>query len=211
MVDILEVIRKQQLRSAKASISFGESQDRIVSSRAAEVKECLREVKTGQPVALSETRMASMYYRMLDEYERSPRVRMASQTNKRGLALWKRVVKACNSSGVDPETYLKSQFAYFRKHFGTYPKVYQLATEQAIERAVAFSGDSSKRVIATSKPNRTDIASVMRTAENQMQAICRAQKISREEVYRNLVIPGIITFPSVYLKSDPVYQKVKSE
>lgn len=44
-------------------------------------------------------------------------------------------------------------------------------------------------------------------AEQQIQRIMRRQKMTREEVYRTLVIPGDVYLPAQFMKQDPAYQR----
>jgi len=153
--------------------------------------------------------MAALYYRMVDEYGGSPAVRIPAETPRRGLSLWRRVVRSCGAAGVDPEPYMRAQFAYFHKCFGRIPKISQLATDKAQVRAIEYIATNKvQRRVVGAIEHKTDLADVMRNAEKLMQTICRAQGMTREEVYRNLVLPGLIGFPKQYLAADPVYRGV---
>jgi len=213
MTDILEVLRARRLRSIKASIAFNEKRDAMVSEKAKVVKETLSTLDGSEPKDVEEVRMAALYYRMVDEYYANPAIRMPHTMTSKGLSLWRRVVISCAEAGVDQEAYMRAQFDYFHKCFGRPPKIYQLATDKAQERAIAYvaANKVTKRVVGNDIRHKADVASVMRSAEKQMLTICRAQDMTREEVYRNLVIPGFITFPKVYLDADPIYKKVIDE
>ena len=118
MVDILELIRARQLKSIKASISYGEIVDSRVSQQAADVKEILAGEKDGQEDKLLGNNLAAFYYQMLDSYTGNPAIRVPATTKNRGLALWKRVGEACEKSQVDPKLFMKAQFEYFHRCFG---------------------------------------------------------------------------------------------
>jgi len=205
---IIEVLQAKVLRSTKASLAFSETRDALVSRKAQATKEFLKQDPELHSRAL-EQRMASLYYRMLDEYYVEPAIRMVNSPSKKGQALWKRVPVSCDATGVDPESYMRAQFAFFHKAYGRVPRVYQLATDKARERAISFSG--SKVKIMTDKKVSRNLPVIMRQAEKLMQDICRAQGLTREEVYRNLVVPGLMAFPREYLEADPVYKRVKDE
>lgn len=210
MSDILEVLRQRRLKSARSSVAFGEASDAAVSQRAKLAKATLAEINGNEvPKDAEELRMASIYYRMVDEYYAKSSIRMPSKVSKRGLALWRRVVRSCTESQVEPEQYLRAQFQYFHKAFGRPPELRQLATDNAKTRAREFAGVKGK-IVGNDIRHKGDIASIMRNAEKQMQDICRAQSMTREEVYRNLVLTGLMIFPKEYLAADPVYQKVKN-
>lgn len=210
MSDILKVLEQRRLRSAKSSMAFTERRDAIVSEKAKLVKATLADVSGDAPKDVEELRMAALFYRMLDEYFASPAIRMPTTATKRGLSLWRRVVRSCSEAGVDPEAYMRAQFDYFNKCFGRPPKLNQLATDKAQERAITYVAENKvqRKVIGNDIRHVADIATVMRSAEKQMLTICRAQSMTREEVYKKLVLTGLITFPKPYLAADPVYQKV---
>lgn len=208
MVDILELIRARQLKSIKASISYGEILDSRVSQQAAEVKEVLAGEKDGTGDKLLGDNLAAFYYQMLDSYTGNPAIRVPTSSKKRGLALWKRVGEACDKSQVEPKLFMKAQFEYFHKCFGKSPKVHQLATEGAIERAKLYTGCVIGNVVGNDIRHKGSLAGTMRFAEKQMREIQEAQGMTREEVYKNLVITGMILFPKEYLEADPIYQKL---
>jgi hypothetical protein len=213
-LNILEALKKRRLKAVKSSITYGETRDAIVSEKAKAVKVTLADLHgTEVPKDAEEIRISGFYYRMVDEYFAKPVIRMPTTMTKRGLALWRRVVISCKASGVDPELYMRAQFDYFNKHFGRPPEVFQLATENAQERAIQFAagGQTSKKIVGNDIRHKGDLASIMRIAEKQMQDVCRAQSLTREEVYKNLVIPGLLLFPKEYLEADPVYKRISSE
>jgi hypothetical protein len=48
-------------------------------------------------------------------------------------------------------------------------------------------------------------------AEQQIQRIMRRQKMTREDVYKTLVIPGDVYLPPAFLKQDPAYARALSD
>lgn len=206
----MEAVRKRRLRAAKASISYGETRDKILHEKAEQVKQLLTGTKDPQQCTL-ELQMAELYYKMLDEYYHKQSIRMPHTPNKRSLALWRRVATSCRQAQAEPEAYLRAQFSYFHKAFGKPPEVYQLATENAVTRAQTFEGNSKRKVIGNDIRHKGDFASIMRQGEQQMQQLCRAHDLTRAEVYRRFVLTGLFTFPKQYLEADPVYKQVQCE
>ncbi len=208
--NILEVLKERRLRSAKASITFSETRDAIISEKAKLIKVVLADLSGTEIHDAEEMRMAALFYRMMDEYYVSPAIKMPTTATPKGLSLWRRVVKSCGEAGVEPEAYLRAQFVFFNKAFGRPPKLHQLATTKAQERAIAYAAENNvvRRVVGNDIRHVSDPASVMRAAEQQMLTICRAQNMTREDVYKKLVVTGIIAFPKMYTDSDPVYRRV---
>lgn len=157
-----------------------------------------------------EDHLRTLYYDAVEKYHQKKMWAHKDLLKGRSLALWSRVRQKQEESGVSPEDFIKAQFVWYKKNFGRAPTVVQLATENAVIRAKEFGGFKGN-VVASAVEHKTSLAETFRLAEKSLQKICREQKMTREEVYRNLVIPGIITFPEKFLLADPVYKKVTDE
>lgn len=207
MVDVIEALKQQRLAAVKKSISFSEAHERRVISRAAQAKAVItgESPHAGSP-HFREYVMRDLYNKQLEAYTRKSV--FTTEMNPRALALWKRAVAACLTSKVDPETYIKAQFTYFHNTFKTYPTVLQLTTDAAIVRAASVKPET---VVSNNIAAEIDMSTLFRSCEKQMNEIMRAQQLTREQVYRRLVIPRLVMFPQAYLDADPLWKKVKSE
>lgn len=203
-MDILDAIKQYKLQSLNRSFSAKDRYDQEISTKAQLVKQST--FTTGDMENGVALQLRALYYLKMEEYY-GKKLHSKVTTSNRSLALWKRVEAACTKAGVPPDDYLTAQFVYFHKIFGTAPKLNQLATENAVMRA-RTAGESRGKVVGNDIRAKTSVSDVLRFAEKQMQEICKAQGMTRQEVYENLVVTGVIAFPAKYLDSDPVYQKV---
>jgi hypothetical protein len=209
-VDVIALIQKQKLTSIKRSISAAESHEARVSHNAARATAI---VAGKSPFAgkehFEEYVLRDIYMRTLEEYERKPNHAYTGQPfTPRGLALWRRVAACWKTSGVDPETYVRAQFTYFHNAFRKAPTAQQLATDAAVVRAASVV---VTKVTTNNIPATIDTADLFRCCEKQMSDVMRAQKMTREEVYRKLVMPGFLSFPEKYLNADPVWKQLQSK
>lgn len=204
-VDVMSVLREQRLRTLNRSFGQSERHDREVHQRAERASAIVTGTNphAGNP-HYEELVMRDIYNRELENYTRQ-RV-FTSDMNPRALALWRRVVKAWKLTGVDMETFIKAQFTYFHNTFRTSPTVVQLATDGAVVRAASVKPE---QVMTNNIPANIDTGELFKRCEKQMTEIMRAQKLTREEVYRKLVVTRLVAFPSQYLNADPVWRKVR--
>jgi hypothetical protein len=210
---VLEAVRAKKLATVTASIRYSETLEEKTRRAAQATKAMLKDGPSNvEAVYAEEHTLRTLYYRMLEEYYGKKNFAVSNDMDNKALALWGRVKAKCHDAGVDPETFMRAQFVWFHKSFGKAPTIVQLTTATAVARASEFSpADSKKKVIGNNINANVDFASIMRNSENQMQDLMRAQGYSREEVYINLVIPGLFSFPKEFLKADPVYLKVINE
>lgn len=206
-VDVVALIQKQRLTAAKRSIAASENHEARVAQNAARATAV---VSGTSPFAgrehFEEYVLRDIYMRTLEEYERKPNHAYTGQPfTPRGLALWKRVAACWRSSGVDPDTYVRAQFTYFHNAFRRAPTAQQLATDAAVVRAASVVPE---KVSTNNIPASVDTAELFKRCEKQMTDVMRAQKMTREEVYRKLVIPGFLAFPDQYLKADPLWKQL---
>lgn len=198
--------RAAKSRSVQASIRYSETLEKIVVEHATETKAALTTGFTGDAYE-AEAHMAGLYYKMRDHYFRSYGVKFPTTFNNKSIALWHRVVDACKTADVTPEDYMRAQFEWFHRVFGRPPKVYQLATDAAILR-VPQATKTSGNVVGNDIQHKIGTAEMFKQCDRQLAAVCRAQCMTREEVYSKLVFTGLIPFPKAFLDADPVYKKV---
>ncbi len=206
-VDVMAVLREQRLVALNRSFGQSERHAKEVHQRA----ERAVSIVTGtNPHAgkqhYEELQMRDIYNRELENYTRQ-RV-FTPDMSPKALALWSRVVKAWKLTGVDMETFIKAQFTYFHNVFRTSPTAVQLSTDGAVIRAASVKPE---KVMTNDLPANVDLAELFKRCERQMNEIMRAQKLTREEVYRKLVVNRLVAFPSQYLNADPVWRKVRDE
>lgn len=200
-MSILDAIKKQRLSSDKRSYSASERFESNVRAQA----EYTKLVISGEAEDLDEMQMATLYGRMRSQYSGKPH--MFKELNNRSKSFWRRVITRQKESGVAPEKFLTAQFDWFHSNFGRIPDVVQLTTEAAVTRAREYAGKDNKKVTATTREEKANFADLMRHSEKMMRDICKAQGMTRLEVYTNLIIPGHFTFPKQYLDSDPIYRQ----
>lgn len=212
MSGILDAIRERKAKSLARSTSFSEALDASVSEKAKRAKNLL--VSGGEPTAEygPEMLLRGLFYGMKEDYV--GKYFAIPKNTKRSLSLWKRVEKAREEADVPPEVYLRAQFHWFDKVYGKAPTLSQLATEAAIERAQEFSVDKTvnkeRRILGNNRPADLSFADIMRQTERQIRDICRAQKMTREEFYRELVLTGVMSIPKQFLDADPIFKRVKA-
>lgn len=209
-VDIVAVIASQRLSSISRSVAGSENHEKRVANLAVRTQAMLTgAVVGGHKDNLEEYMLRDTYMKILEEYNRAPNYAYHGQEfNARGLALWRRAVKALKASGTDRETYVRAQFTWFHDKFRKAPEPLQLTTDEAVIRAATVAPVSTVRNgnIDANIP----IGDLFRRCEKQMSDLQRAQKLTREEVYRNLVLTKMVLFPESFLKADPTWAKVKN-
>lgn len=201
-MSIIEAVRAQRLKQLVRSNAHGEQYAEGVHRKAEFVQAMLK----GTATDVDEHNLQHLYYQHVTAYTGNKYANPTIRT-KRQLAYWRSVGKAVKTSGVAPSKYMAAQFNYFDKVFGTYPKVQQLHTEAAITRALEFTGNTKTLVKRYKSTNTT--ADVMRQADKQVRQMCKAQKLTREQFYKKLVLTGIVSLPKVFLEADPAYRKAK--
>lgn len=206
-MSILEEIRKLNEIKERRSERGSELYLNRVRNRAEVVKQRKLLGEQSEENRIPEVQMRALFMGMSEKYHQKRKIDLPADMTKRGVALWKRVVSVQKRSEKSPEQFLKAQFAYFDKHFGCAPKLYQLTTEAAIERANGF-GNTKTSTVSGGVEYKLGKAEQYRAAESTLLRVQRAQGLSREEVYRNLVIPGHLFISPDFLKIDPTYSKV---
>lgn len=208
-VDVLSVLREQRLAHTKKSMAFTDMHDKRVASTAERATAVLG---GASPFASSEHfveyQLRDFYMRTLEAYDRKIVYSYFGQPfTPHSLALWKRVAKAVAASGVDGNTYISAQFTFYHNSFKQAPKPQFLTTDAAVLRAASVKPE---KVVTNNIPADVPTAELFKRCERQMTDIMRAQKLTREEVYRKLVLTHMVSFPSMYLNADPVWTQVKN-
>lgn len=204
---ILDEIKRKQLAKLHKGHANAEHHKREVQNHARQVKSILGGESPGQQLPMDVRVLKDLYYEMYKDYTGKGNTKAPLEMSARSIALWTRVADTCRQAGCDPKVYMRAQFAWFDKNFGTYPRISQLATEAAIARVQEYSGDASKRVVGA-KPANIDIAEIFKRSELIVQEAMAAQDCTREEFYRRFVLTGLFTLPQAFLAADPVWRKV---
>lgn len=130
--------------------------------------------------------------------------------NERSTKLWKAVYEKQLQSGVDADTFLKAQFAYFDEVFKTVPAIKHLLTLNAVQRAQEYAKSGNKFVQGKAYvPVASDRAEVLRATDEQVRSMCEAHSIDRVEFYRRFVVSGYYPLPKEYTDVDPDYARAK--
>lgn len=207
--EITEIIRKHQLKYHDRKHKTQDAKDNAVHLKAEAIARILggEDEEKDPSMPLEYYVLKSLYYHMLMDYTGNWFL-FEKEPNAHSIAMWRRVEAARQDSGVDAQTFLKAQFDYFDEHFKTHPKLMQLTTEAAIERAIDFTGNKDKRVIGTRKVGlkRTD---VFKETEKQIQTVMREHKCSRVEFYQKFVLTGLLIIPKEFIQLDPAYKQAK--
>lgn len=212
MSNIAEILRQHRLRSLARSEAFSKSQERRVANKASHVKHILRGEDHYSSVPVTLSSLKDIYYNMIHTYRGTTSFgSYPKEMNDSSVALWMRVEKARQEVGCDAERYIKAQFVWFDKKFGTTPTTMQLATEAAVERAKEFTGSTKGRVLGNARKAPISKADIFRESEKILQKMMAAQGCNREDFYRKFVLTGLYTFPKQFLNADPAYKKIVNE
>ena len=200
-------MRKRQERSLKRKESFKAMKEQEFEQKTESVKAILGGGNQYSAVPVELTTLRDLYFRMIQTYTGNTQYYSAEMSD-RHVALWIRVEKARRTVGCDPERFLKAQFVWFDKAFGTSPTTQQLATEAAVERAREYTGSTEGKVLGNIRKAPVSKADVFRESEKTLQKMMAAQECTREEFYEKFVLTGLYSFPKEFLKADPAYQRV---
>jgi len=201
---IFELLRKRKERSERQKEVFKKKKAEEFKAKQASAKRIISGETQYSAVPMELTVLRDLYFKMISTYTGQVKYYTDEMTDGQ-VALWIRVEKARREVGCSAERYLKAQFVYFDKTFGTYPKTQHLATEGAIERAREFAGPTEGLVLGNMRPPDIDTAARFRQSEKTLQKMMKAQRCSREEFYRRFVLTGVYTFPKEFLEADPAY------
>ncbi len=207
---MIETLRRKRATTAIRSMAMSEINEQHLHNKAKAAREQLGNTNGINEDTELTAQLAHHYYHMKASYS-GKRVQTRVVDSARRQQFWGKVQTCCKTADVTPERYMKAQFSFFHIAFGTTPKLNQLATEAAIERAQSFEGKTSGKVVGNAIESGVSLGSLFARCEQQVRDICRAQSVTREEYYRIFVIPGLISMPHEFLSADPVYQEVANE
>lgn len=207
-MSILDALKQRQLQQLSRSIASSEHKEREVHNHASHVKAVLTGKAPSQDVPLEVRQLKDLYYEMYQDYTGKNHTKAPLEMSNRSIALWMRVEQARQQASCDAKKYMRAQFYWFDKHFGTYPRIEQLATEAAIERAVEFTGNAAKRVVGT-KAADIPLPELFKRSEQLVQEIMQAQNCTRTEFYERFVKTGLFTLPQAFLEADPAWRELK--
>lgn len=208
MSDILTTLEQRSLRQLKNSIQFSERHEAATAYHSQLAKAML----TGEPLpsflSLEAQTLRQLYYSMLKDYQ-GALYTLPGPPTKRSEALWKRVEDACKRAGCEPKKFLRAQFAWFHKSFGSAPKLTQLTTDSAVQRALEFEGNTERRIVSNNVDAGVSLADIFRQSEKLLRDMMLAQGCkTREEFYKRFVLTDVFMLPKEFLQADPAYRKV---
>lgn len=207
---IFELLKKRKERSEKRKETFKKMKAEELEAKTSSVKRIIGGENQYDAVTLELTTLRDLYYNMVSTYSGQVKYYSSEMTDTH-VAYWIKVEKARRVADVSPERYLKAQFVFFDRAFGTYPKPKHLATEKAIERAKEYEGSTEGKVLGNMRPTDVDKAGIFRQSEKTLQKMMTAQRCTREEFYRRFVLTGVYTFPKEFLEADPAYVRAKGD
>ncbi len=210
MNDILKAIKEHELKKINNSIRGSEAFEKRVDKETKKTKELLSSGDISDEFdtnTITAQQMCELYHMMVSDYTQKSNYIDFSKISRQAIAYWARVYEASKTAKLTPRQYLQAQFEWFHEAFRKVPDVKQLATEAALERAAGFSGNT-RRIIASSVETKVPMSDVFKRCDKQVRDMCRAQKITREEFYREFVVTGIVPLPLSFLTADPVYRRV---
>jgi hypothetical protein len=205
--DIVEILRKHQLKRIQKSESFAVARERHMQNRTSYVKCLLSGKDPNIGVPLPVVFIRSVYKRLLESYTGQANL-LEQEMNKSSIAMWTRIEEAREKAGCDAERYIKAQFVWFDKAYGKAPSIEQLATASAVDRAIEFAGPTEGRVLSNGRKAPITKADIFRASEKLLQSLMEAQGCNREEFYSKFVLTGLYSFPDEFLKLDPTYQRL---
>lgn len=149
-----------------------------------------------------------IYYQYKNKYT-GKHIPISPLESKKSISFWTGVVESADKASVSIEAFIAAQFAWFHKNFGTYPKFENLRTSCAIQRAQESQGIKPKKAVARYQAG-DNFAETMRMADQQVRSMCQAQKLTRVQFYKELVLTGVVSLPEAFLKADKAYQEAKN-
>lgn len=203
-------IKEARLKTLRRSFAATEAHEAAVSRTALATAAVITgTAKSDFREHLEEYTLREIYVRELERYDGKKRFGYSGQPfTPRGLVLWTRIVRAWKASGVSMQDYVKAQFAWFHEKFRKAPEPVQLATDEAVLRAATVA---PKKVGSVAKEEILDVGALFSRCDKQIRDVMRAQKMTREEVYRKLVKPGILLIPEKFLRQDPVWKALEND
>ena len=210
-MSILKKFRERQTQQLTRSIQGAEQFEKRVEKKAEYVKELLTGDNPNVGVPAEVVAFRDLYVVFLERYTGGKAYQFTGKMSSQAISLWTRAESARKRANVSQERFIKAQFVWFTKVFGTHPKPVQLTTEGAIDRAKDFTGETSGKVAPIAVAHKISLPALFRENEKLLQKMMKAQKCSREEFYVRFVLTGVYSLSKEFLEADPVYQKVRGQ
>lgn len=210
-MSILKKLRERQAQQLTRSIQGTELFEKRVEKKAEYVKELLLGDNPNAGVPVEVVAFRDLYVSFLEKYTGEKAYKFTGKMSHQSVSLWTRAESARKRANVSQERFIKAQFVWFTKVFGTYPKPVQLTTEGAVDRAREFSGDTKGKVAPIAVAHKTSLPVLFRENEKLLQKMMKAQNCSREEFYIRFVLTGVYSLSKEFLEADPVYQRVRGQ
>lgn len=204
---MMEALRKKRATTAARSIAMSQINEQQIHNKAEAAKEVLGNTTGITENAAYVAQLSHHFYEMQARYK-GKRVCTTVVESEKRKTFWTKVQSCCKTAGVSPERYMKAQFAFFHTAFGTTPKMHQLATAAAIDRAKAFEGNTAGKVVSNAIEATTDLGALFGRCEQQIREVCRKQGMDRATYYKTFVVTGLLPMAREFLARDPVYQEV---
>jgi hypothetical protein len=126
--------------------------------------------------------------------------------------VWDSVYEKQLQSGVTSKEFIQAQFSYFEQTFKTTPSLKHLLTKGAVQRAQDFAKSGGKFTPGKAYVSvGSDEAELLRSTDEQLRDMCKAQGITRVEFYKKFVLTGFFPVTPKYTELDPEYHKAKTE
>jgi len=205
---VIELLRKKKATSLNLSLGYTDHSNKATHEKSEYVKSAIKSDFKDFPTKAIAAREA--YYNCYTYYKRTA-PRAFSTPTKRNFSLWVRMSAAIEKAEVDPVVYMKKQFEFYHKVFGTLPKPHFLTTDAAVSRVRESVANNEPTVAVRSIPSEgADLATTFRRCEDMIRSVARTHSLTREEVYTRFVLTGLLPLPDIFLKADSVYIKVAS-
>jgi hypothetical protein len=203
-----EILRKARYKKAKLQLVRSEGHEKLVAKKAKKAKAVIDSHGTTEPEVIEAYNIMKAYHRMMCEFDGESR-NYEPNFNNRAKSFWMKVRKVILEAELDPEVFLKAQFAWFSKVHGCAPEHSQLTTQNAVLRAKDFAlTQFNSRVVGNGKLMSVEMVDLFKVCEAQIRQLQRVHSINRRQVYEQFVLTGMIHISPSFLSLDPVYQEL---
>ncbi len=204
----MDLLRKALAKKAHLRLVHSEANEKRVA-KVARTATTFVGVENAEPGYVEEYCLMQTFHQLNKEYtgEFQPPGKL-SATGKR---FWRKVLNNQKKANTDGITFLRAQFAWFDKVHGCAPEPAQLLTENAVIRAMDFALTKYEhRIVSNGRVMPVEVAELFKACEKQIMQLRKAHQMTRLDVYRYMVIPGLVHLPESFLSLDPAYQEALS-
>lgn len=206
-----DILKNARLKKAKLQLVHSESYEKVVAKKAKKAKTVIESDGIQDPEVMEAFILMNTFHRLMGEFDGENRAFQPLFNNK-AKAYWTRAVRIIQESEIDPEVFLRAQFAWFSKVHGCAPEMSQLLTPNAVLRAKDFAlTQFNRRIVGNGKLMSIEMVDLFRICESQIRNLQKAHSINRKQVYEQFVLTGMIHISSSFLELDPVYQELVNE